>query len=78
MNYATRFSAALSQVAGKRLTYAEVNGNVSEAPTNPCRLNADGGSALRFSAPLPVPAYPLRFALLRFSDQLSRVWPAPQ
>lgn len=30
MNDADRFSAALSQVAGKRLTYAEVTGKVGE------------------------------------------------
>lgn len=30
MNDAVRFSAVLSQVAGKRLTYAEVTGKVSE------------------------------------------------
>jgi len=34
MNDADRFSAALSNVTGKRLTYAEVTGKVGETTVN--------------------------------------------
>lgn len=38
MENADRFKLALSQIVGKRLTYAEVTGKVGETVSNPSRL----------------------------------------
>ncbi len=42
MNDADRFSVALSQVTGKRLTYAEVTGKVGETANETSRLEEEG------------------------------------